>query len=146
MKVKQNKIIAIVLFIVLIGFSFLKDNFSPDYYNSPAALFLKPAFGVGRFASLHTQPLFWITAICYSLLFIFLPYLILHYYFENKMLSKYTLILLVAMCVSIYLMIFMNSAMIDKAIIPKINRYFHSPIMTMFFIASFTILPKVNQK
>ena len=143
---KTNKKIAVFLFIVLLGLSFLKDNFSPDFLNSPSAHFLNFNYHVARLASIKTHGLFWFAAILYSLLFVYLPYKIIHFYFENKMISKFTLYILAAMCASIYMMIFLNSHLLDHAIIPKVNRYFHSPIMVLFLIAAYTIIRNGNVK
>ena len=60
---KTNKRIAISLFFVLLGLSFFKDNFSPDFLNSPSAHFLNPEYHVARFASLKSQGMFWFAAI-----------------------------------------------------------------------------------
>ena len=143
---KTNKRIAISLFFVLLGLSFFKDNFSPDFLNSPSAHFLNPEYHVARFASLKTQGMFWFAAVLYSLLFIYLPYKIIHFYFENLMLTNFTLLALSAMCASIYIMIFLNFHLLDHGIIPKVNRYFHSPIIVMFFIAAFTIIKNRKEK
>jgi hypothetical protein len=144
--VKTNKRIAFSLFFVLLGLSFLKDDFTPDFLNSTSAHFLDPEYHVARFTSIKTEGLFWFAAILYSFLFIYFPYKIIHFYFENAMLTKFTLLTLTAMCTSIYVMIFLNSHLFDHGIIPKINRYFHSPIMVLFFIASFTIIKSGNVK
>jgi len=142
---RTKRFIAFCLFIVLLGLSFLKDEFSPDYFNSISALFLYPGYHVSRFASLHTQSLFWFAALMYSLMFIIFPYLIMRFLFEEKKLAVSVLITLIVMCVIIYVLIFMNSEVLDRAIIPKLNRYFHSPIMLMFFVASFTILKRSKE-
>ncbi len=143
---KTNKKIVLSLFFILLGLSFLKDNFSPDFLNSPGAHFLNPDYHVARFASIKTQGMFWFAAFLYSLLFIYLPYKIIHFYFKNAMLTKFTLLTLSAICASIYVMIFMNLNILDHGIIPKVNRYFHSPIMALFFIAAFTIIKSGNMK
>jgi hypothetical protein len=144
--VKQHRKIVLFLFSVLLGLSFLKDSFSPDFLNSPSAHFLNSDYHLARLASFKTQGMFWFVAILYSLLFVFLPYKIIDFYFKNAILSKFTLYTLAAICVSIYLMIFINSSLLDHAIIPKVNRYFHSPIIVLFFIAAFTILKNENMK
>lgn len=145
MSKRTKRIIAFSLFIVMLGLSFLKDEFSPDYFNSVSALFLFPGYHVSRIASLETQSLFWFAALMYSSMFIIFPYLIMQFIFDDKKLAKAVLITLIAMCFIIYFLIFVNNAVIDKAIIPKLNRYFHSPIMLMFFIASFTILKRTKE-
>ncbi|MEI6508502.1 MAG: hypothetical protein WCO54_08445 [Bacteroidota bacterium] len=139
---KINKTVSAILFVVLLGLSFLKDNFSPDYYNTNNAFFMHPMFHVSRIGSLFTQEMFWLAAILYSLLFIIFPYLIVTYYFNNQKISKLTFWILAAMCLCLYALIFTGNATIDKAIVPKINRYFHSPIMLMFFVATFTLIKK----
>jgi len=141
---KRNKLIAAFLFIVLLGFSFFKDNFSPDFLNSPSARFLDPVYHVARFTSIKTDSIYWLAAILYSLIFIYLPYKIVAFYFENNVLTKFTLYALTAMCTSIYIMIFLNMHILDYGIIPKVNRYFHSPIIVLFFIAAFTIIRNGN--
>jgi general stress protein CsbA len=143
---KQNKIIALIFLVVLIAMSFFKDNFTPDYLNSPEAFFLNPINHLSRISTLQTHYQFWLMSFLYSLIFIIFPFCIIHLYFGNKTLSRFVMIILMVIFALIYLMIFANSSILDKAIIPKINRYFHSPIIVFFFVAAFTLTRSGNEK
>jgi hypothetical protein len=145
-KPKNNRIIALVLFVTLVALSFLKDNLTPDYLNTPAASFLNPNQQMSRLATWSSHPLFWSMACLYSLLFTLLPYWIIAFYTGNKKLSQFVLFLHFAVYISIYVLIMANMNIFDRAIVPKLNRYYHSPVMVLFFIAAFTLSQRKHVK
>jgi hypothetical protein len=135
-----------MLFVVLLALSFFKDNLTPDYLNTGAAAFLSPNNQSSRLTTLGTNPLFWIISFIYSTCFTLLPYLIIDYYFDNKRLSRFVLFVHLTLFVVIYILVFMNNNIFDKAFVPKLNRYYHSPIMVLFFIAAFTLSQRKHVK
>jgi hypothetical protein len=137
---KVNKWYAIGIFIIILALSMLKDELTPDYRNTPAALFLSPEqLTESRAATLFTHTLFWIKAFGYSSCFVLLPTLLIHFAFKQVNLSKFTLVLHIAITVLLYVSIFIQSTSIDHVLVSKVNRYLHSPIITLFLWAAFTI-------
>lgn len=137
---KKNKLIAVLLLLLLVAASFLKDEISPDYRNTPNAGFLSPRYlTTSRVATLVTHPGFWALSVTYSLCFIALPALIIRFAFANKQLTRFTLWLHIGMVVLLYIAVFLNSTAIDMIFVSKVNRYLHSPIITLFLWAAFTI-------
>ncbi|MCC7532821.1 MAG: hypothetical protein IT246_02645 [Bacteroidia bacterium] len=147
MEQRKNKIVyAILLLIVLFAISLLKDVFTPDYRNTPNADFLNPVnLQTSRIETLFIKPLFWLGAMFYSLVFLALPTLIIHILFGNKSLTKFTFALLAIFLFVLYSSIFINSAILDEVLVSKVNRYVHSPILTLFFIAAFKITMQKNE-
>jgi hypothetical protein len=126
----------------------LKDEITPDYRNTPAALFLSPEqLTSTRIATIFTNTFFWIKAIGYSLFFIALPSLLIHFAFKQSNLTRFTLWLHIVITVVLYIAIFTQSTSIDHVLVSKVNRYLHSPIITLFLWAAFTItqLPTKNE-
>jgi hypothetical protein len=124
------------LIVLLFVISFLKDDITPDFLNTPKALFLKDA--PIRLFTLFSNPVFWILAIGYSVLFTVLPYFIMQIACSEQY-AKYVLIILASIAVSEYVMIWANYQVLDHYIIPKVNRFYHSPLFTLFFFAAYTI-------
>jgi hypothetical protein len=125
---------ALVFGLVLL--SFLKDQITPDYLNSEHAAFLK-TLSTGEVLKSHiTAPLFWLLAYSYSIVFILLPYLIINLKHNQKS-AKILLFILVGLAITEYTLIFINDSFLYKLIVPKINRYLHSPYILFF---SFLIL------
>lgn len=128
------------IFIIILALSMLKDELTPDYRNTPAALFLSPdQLTSTRVATLFTHTFFWLKAIGYSLCFIALPTILIHFAFKQSNLTRFTLWLHVAITVVLYMAIFIQSTSIDHVLVSKVNRYLHSPIITLFLWAAFTI-------
>ena len=127
---------SIGLIALLFAISFFKDDVTPDYLNTHQAQFIGTA--TNRIETFLEQPQFWIIAIIYSSFFVILPYYIVKRS-RNQRFSNYVLIfLLLVMCLE-YILILINNNKIDIAIIPKINRFYHSPIFTLFLLASYTV-------
>lgn len=133
---KKQYIYLLSLILLLFAISFFKDDITPDYLNTPNAYFLK--LTGSRLATLSAFSLFWFTAIVYSLAFAIVPYYILKTAC-NQQFAQYIFILLLLIMIVEYVLIFAANPKIDTAIIPKINRFYHSPIFTLFFLASYTI-------
>ncbi len=137
---KANKWYATGIFMILLALSMLKDEITPDYRNTPAALFLSPEqLTTTRIATLFTHTFFWIKAIGYSLCFIAFPSLLIHFAFKQPNLTRFTLWLHFAITLGLYIAIFTQSTSIDHVLVSKVNRYLHSPIITLFLWAAFTI-------
>ena len=137
---KTNKWYAAGVFLLILLLSFLKDEISPDYRNTPEALFLSPEeLTTTRLATLLTHGFFWIKALIYSLCFVGLPTLLIHFAFKQENLTKFTLILQIAIMALLYASILIQSTTIDYVLVSKVNRYLHSPIITLFLWAAFTI-------
>jgi hypothetical protein len=136
LKNEERHIASTCLIVILFAVSFLKDDFSPDYLNTPNAAFLETA--PSRFQTLFEFPSFWLCAIAYSAVFIVLPYRIF-LFSSNKQFATLILLTLSAVAVLLYLMVFSNIPKLDTVVIPKINRFFHSPIITLFLLAAFTL-------
>jgi hypothetical protein len=61
-------------------------------------------------------------------------------YLKNELkLAKWCGIAISMAAVTIYACVFIESSAIDVHLIPKINRYFHSPIFTLFLVAAIKI-------
>jgi len=135
----RNRIKIFVSLILLVLLSLLKDDFTPDYLNTPDASFLAPQNLTGsRFSTIFTQPFFWLCSILYSIIFILIPVYVL--YLKNELkLAKWFGIAISMAAVTIYACVFIESSAIDVHLIPKINRYFHSPILTLFLVAAIKI-------
>jgi hypothetical protein len=141
----KNKWLIGLFTLLLIVISFFKDDFTPDYRNTSAASFLNPDnLTEPRLATLYTHAWFWIKSIVYSTCFIVLPILIIKHSFEHIGLTKFTTLLLISLMVILYVAIFINLRSIDVILVSKLNRYLHSPILTMFLWATFTIGAKRN--
>ena len=135
----SNRIKIYVSLILLVLLSLLKDDFTPDYLNTPDASFLAPQNLSGsRFSTVLMHPFFWFCSILYSIIFIFIPIYVL--YLKNELkLAKWCGIALTFAAIMLYVSIFLESSAIDVHLIPKINRYFHSPIFTLFLVAAIQI-------
>lgn len=144
MKAPNNKWIRVGgLLLLLVGVSLFKDQFTPDYRNTPAASFLDPAQVNGsRLCTLLTHPWFWTKSLLYSGCFIILPPLIIRSAIGNPSLSRFTLWLHLGLVAALYLAVLMNRPVIDVVFVSKLNRYLHSPIITLFLWAAFTITLK----
>lgn len=136
LKNQERHIASTCLIVILFAVSFLKDDFSPDYLNTPSAAFLETA--PSRIQTLFEFPAFWLGAIAYSIVFIVLPYRIF-LFSSNKKYASVILMALSAVAVLLYLMVLINIPKLDTAVIPKINRFYHSPIITLFLLAAFTL-------
>lgn len=137
---KKHKWIAVALLLVLAFAGFFKDEFTPDYRNTPAASFLDPSLLSGsRLDTLASHTIFWIMAFGYSLVFVALPTLIIHAAFGNRQFTRFTLWLHIALVVILYIAILINIRLVDVILVSKVNRYLHSPIITLFLWAAFTI-------
>lgn len=124
------------LLVILFAVSFFKDDVTPDYLNTDAAYFLKEA--PSRISTVISNPWFWLKSFVYSSLFVYLPYVILSRS-TSLAFAKMIAILFIAIAIGLYMMIWIQVPRLDISVIPKINRFFHSPIFTLFFLASFTI-------
>jgi hypothetical protein len=124
---------------VLVLLSLLKDDFTPDYLNTPDASFLAPQnLSVSRLSTVLTNPFFWFCSILYTIFFILIPVYVLYLKNELKP-AKWCGIALSIAAVALYASIFLESKALDVHLIPKINRYFHSPIFTLFLVAAIKI-------
>jgi hypothetical protein len=139
-KKQHNHIVLTGLLVLLFILSFFKDNLTPDYLNSPAAAFLDPALNAGtsRIYLIVPHRVFWIKAVCYSALFSVLPYTILRKS-SNPVFARYVLYCFAAIGTGLYILILANNRLLDTAIVPKINRFYHSPILTLFLVAAYSI-------
>lgn len=140
---------AIGLLFLLLIVSIYKDNFTPDYRNTPNASFLNPDLLEGnRLTTFITHYKFWIVAVIYSSLFLVIPTLIIQYTFKQKNLTRFTLYCLIGIASILYLSILINSSTLDYIIVSKVNRYFHSPILVLFLWAAYTlaVTPKNDEK
>ena len=133
---KSHRLIVITLGILLLLLSLLKDYITPDYLNTPSAAFLSPKnLQENPFFTISTHPIFWLLSFLYSAIFILLPtYLIKLLY--NKQMASYIFGILLFIALSEYALLFSQQTSMVYHILPKINRYFHSPIMLLFFIAA----------
>ncbi|MES2559849.1 MAG: hypothetical protein V4590_08930 [Bacteroidota bacterium] len=141
---KRNGYLLLVLLLLI---SLGKDYITPDYLNTPSAVCLNPNhpsyLPIG--ASHLTYPWFWIHAYLYSLLFIIIPACII-YNFSSKDLLKPALYLFAGVFVFEYLLLFSQQTIAVKHILPKINRYFHSPLITLFLLAAFTLYNQYDKQ
>ncbi|MBP9186192.1 MAG: hypothetical protein KBE91_11570 [Bacteroidia bacterium] len=137
---KKDNIYALAILLLILALSLLKDNITPDYRNTPAANFLSiKVLTTSRLETLFTHTLFWIKALLYSISYIILPTILIHFAFRQAALSKFTLLLLCGITLLLYTSIFIQSASLDHILVSKVNRYLHSPIIILFLWAAFTI-------
>lgn len=137
---KKFNWIGITLLVLLFVMSMFKDNFTPDYRNTPAALFLSPEYlSTSRVLTLTSHFLFWLKAMLYTVCFIVLPSTIIHTIFKQRALSLFTCLLHLVIAIVLYTAIFINEPAIDSIFVSKINRYLHSPIITLFLWAAFQL-------
>lgn len=138
----KPKTIGIALFLILLACSMFKDDITPDYLNTPTAFMLNPVNdpyqSIQELYKSHS--LFWIKAHLFSLLFIAIPTLLISIWY-NKQLAMFTLYLLVGVYVIEYAIIWAQHPILSIHVLPKVNRYFHSPFITLFLFAAFTLLP-----
>lgn len=137
---KNSKPAAISLILLLAWAGVYKDLLSPDYLNTLNAGFLDPHYSVERFFG-HIQ--FWTGAVLYTGLFILLPFLILLFWFGSGIAKAGGIILSTAAILE-YIIILSRSEVFMYHILPKVNRYLHSPIPTLFLIALFTLNERKN--
>ena len=132
---------ALLVFMAVLGMSLLKDVITPDYRNTPNALFLSPDAlkGASRFSTLFSKPFFWLISIWYSIFFVVIPTLIVKLTFQKNEFTKLTFTGLSLILVVLYVAIFLNMQVLDKVIVSKLNRYLHSPILVLFLTAAFTV-------
>lgn len=140
---KQSKWIAYTLLVILMALGLFKDIITPDYLNTPGAYFLNPKHPdyLGVFASHLAYPLFWIRAYAYSIVHIIIPYFIIKYLYSNTE-ATYTAIILIAVCLSLYVMLYIDIQFVTTRILTKVNRYFHAPLLSFILIAGFTLFKR----
>lgn len=143
----KQKTYGTLLLLLLISLSLFKDVITPDYLNTRAASFMNPInpHYVAALPSHLSHASFWIVAYLYSLLFVLLPAGIV-YFWVNKSASQFTLFLLLGICMLEYVMILSGNTLSVVHIVPKINRYFHSPLLLLFLLASFTLYTKNDNR
>lgn len=130
----------LILLLALLFISVFKDDITPDYRNTPNAAFLSPStLQNSRISTLLTHPLFWFSAVIYTILFILLPTLIIKFTFKQKSLTAFTCYVLGSISILLYLAIFANSPLLDQVVVSKVNRYIHSPILVLFLWAAYTL-------
>lgn len=146
MLVKSINIKTITLLLIIMGISLLKDHLTPDYRNTPAARFLDPhLLTQHRLQTLFTHPMFWTKSLLYSLVFVLLPTYTIQQAFNQKTLTKLTLLGLSTLAIALYACIFIQSNTLDHLLVSKINRYLHSPILVLFLWAAYTITTQPNE-
>jgi len=136
--------IPVGLLICLFALSFFKDDITPDYLNTEAAAFLAPESAESRIMSLGTNFSFWFIAFVYRLAFAIIPYFIIRLTCD-PVFAKYVFILFTAIFLGEYLLILVNIKFLDVALIPKINRFYHSPIPTLFLLAAYTLNSRMKK-
>lgn len=141
---KTDKWKTISLLLILFLLSLLKDDLTPDYRNTSAALFLSPENlkGASRVATILSHGAFWAKAFLYTGCFVLLPPAIVHFAFRQPALTRFTLYLHLGAATCLYVGVFLNLAIIDHILVSKVNRYLHSPIITLFLWAAFTLTNK----
>jgi len=139
---KYKNTVWIFLLVILTLLSLLKDKITPDYLNTPEASFLKSS-ATPISETIFSHSIFWLLSFLYSASFILLPYFTLRLT-SNKSYAILVLYILTALIVSEYIMVFSNIDFLKIHIVPKINRYIHSPIPLLFFIAAQTLIGKTN--
>ena len=134
---KTSTVIGIILFLCLFWISFYKDDITPDYKNTSNALFLDPGLSghEGNLSTLVSHRYFWIVSFLYSGLFILLPWAIVLLLFDKKT-AMIAGVILTGFFIVEYLLVFIHIPIFSDHILPKVNRYFHSPIITFFLIAA----------
>jgi hypothetical protein len=138
----ERHIITACLVAVLFAISLFKDDFSPDFLNTDNAAFIGSADN--RFASLIEFPFFWFRALLYSTLFCVFPYHIIKTATKTRAYAEWVLRVLLLVFLAEYVLIFIHADLLDHNIIPKINRLYHSPLATLFFLAAFNINTKFS--
>jgi hypothetical protein len=133
------------LLLLLLVISVFKDDITPDYRNTPNAAFLSPeTLQSSRISTLLTHPLFWLSALIYTILFTLLPTLIIKFTFQQKSLTAFTSYVLGCISILLYLAIFANSPLLDQVVVSKVNRYLHSPILVLFLWAAYTLTTSIK--
>lgn len=137
---RHNRIHASILLISLFVLGLFKDVITPDYLNSPVAFFLNPQHKhyIGVLKSHQSLPVFWIKAYLYSLAFTIIPYFIIKMLYSIQY-ARYTLYTLLILVLTQYILVWLENAELNLHILPKINRYLHSPFITLFLIAALTL-------
>ncbi len=142
-----NKRNGYLLLLMLLIISLAKDSITPDYLNTPSATFLNPYhpsyLPIG--ASHLAHPSFWLIAYGYSILFIIIPAGII-YNLSSKELLKPVLFLFIGVFLFEYILLYSQQPIAVKHILPKINRYFHSPLITLFLLAAFTLYKQYDKQ
>jgi len=133
---KSHRLSIIALGILLLFLSLLKDYITPDYLNSPQAAFLSPKnLHVNPIFTFTSHPIYWLLSFLYSAIFILLPTYIIQLLY-NKQMAIYIFWILLFIGLSEYALLFSQQTSLIYHVLPKINRYFHSPILLLFFIAA----------
>ena len=137
---KHNRIPAYLLLLSLFILGLFKDLITPDYHNSPVAFFLNPEHKeyTGVLNSHLSLPVFWIKAYLYTVAFTVIPYFIIKLLYTTKY-ACYTFYLLITLALFQYSLVWLENAELNLHILPKINRYLHSPFITLFLIAALTL-------
>lgn len=137
----QSKYIGAFWLVILVVISFFKDSITPDYLNSPAAHFLNPkhSANLSMMDLYNGYPLFWIKAHLYSALFVLIPSLIIYQWY-NIELARITFVALLLLYFLEYLIVWLHIPSLNIHLLPKVNRYFHSPFICLFLVAAFTLL------
>jgi hypothetical protein len=143
MYLRKQKLFASLLIIILLGLGIFKDEITPDYLNSPSAYFLNPNHPnyIGIWQSHIKMPMYWTLAYSYSLLHIIIPAYIIRLLY-SKLEARYTLYILFCIFLIQYGILYTNVDFMVTKVLTKINRYFHSPILTFMLIAVFTLFNK----
>ncbi len=138
---RSSKISGYGCLILLFAISLFKDAITPDYLNTPNAFFLNPAYKDYHSAlSSHIVfPFFWIKAYLYSICFIVLPYFTVKLLYSQATAKLIFFMLVGIMCIE-YLLVYAGIPSFNIHLLPKVNRYFHSPFITLFIIAVLTLL------
>jgi hypothetical protein len=141
MSPKRSKILGFLLIASLFLIGLLKDEITPDFRNTDAAFFLNPKHDAyqGVWVSFLNYPKFWFIALMYSGLFILIPASAVYLIYQNKIWAKWTAFLLLAIAGIQYGILLTESKFLIFHVIPKVNRYLHSPFILFFIIASLTL-------
>jgi hypothetical protein len=141
--VYKNKILTTLFICILLTLGIFKDSITPDYLNTPTAYFLNPKHPdyVGIWRSHWQMPKFWIIAYLYSILHILIPFYIIKLIY-GKSRSRYALYVLVLVFMVQYGILYTNIEFLTTKLLPKINRYFHSPLLIFIVAAGLTLLNK----
>ncbi len=136
----HNRTVAYLLLLVLFILGLFKDKITPDYLNSPVAFFLNPNHKhyLGVLHSHLLLPQFWLKAYLFTVAFCIVPYFIIKLLYSTQY-ACYTLYLLIALAVAQYSIVWLENTELNVHVLPKINRYLHSPFITLFLIAALTL-------
>ena len=137
MAISKSHLKFYALLVLLFAVSFFKDQFTPDYLNTENAAFLKS--NLPRWHTIFENPTFWLKAIAFSGIFVLIPYTICNVTPQFHSKQYVVLIILISIIMAEYVLVLINLPLIDKAIVPKINRIYHSPVITLFLLAAFTL-------